>query len=155
MSTDSFESPRLRASDAEREEYAQIVREAVGEGRLTLDEGDERLAAIYATKFRGDLDPIIGDLPAAVKESVAVRSPGGPAFRRPPHGRHPGRRGREAIDSGREFARHVAFLLFIAAVLTGIWAITGAHFFWPAIPLTLLTLKLFAHARAAAWSRHR
>jgi hypothetical protein len=31
----------------------------VGEGRLTLAEGDERLAAIYATRFRDELRPLI------------------------------------------------------------------------------------------------
>jgi hypothetical protein len=57
-------SPRVRASDAEREEYARIIRDSVGEGRLNLDEGDERLAALYAAKFRDELPSLIADLPA-------------------------------------------------------------------------------------------
>ena len=39
---------RVRASDAERESYAERVRKAVGEGRLTMDEGDQRMLSIYA-----------------------------------------------------------------------------------------------------------
>jgi hypothetical protein len=71
MTTDN---PRIRTSDAERERIAQILREAVGEGRLTLEEGDERLATLYTTKFRDELNPLVADLPAATKASS-----GGPA----------------------------------------------------------------------------
>src|SRR5690348_13444704 len=55
---------RTRASDTEREEIAQIVRDAVGEGRLDIPEGEERLAAVYAAKSRDELGPLVTDLPA-------------------------------------------------------------------------------------------
>lgn len=55
-------TPPVRASDAEREQVAEIVRRAVGDGRLTLVEGDERLAGIYASVHRGDLLPFTSDL---------------------------------------------------------------------------------------------
>jgi Domain of unknown function (DUF1707) len=35
--------PGLRASDADRDRVAEVLRQAAGEGRLTLDELDERL----------------------------------------------------------------------------------------------------------------
>ncbi len=57
-------SPRVRASDAEREEYARIIRDAAGEGRLNLDESDERLATLYAARFRDELPTLVADLPA-------------------------------------------------------------------------------------------
>ncbi len=57
------ETPRVRTSDAERERIAETLRNAVAEGRLTLEEGDERLAALYATKFRDELGGLINDLP--------------------------------------------------------------------------------------------
>jgi hypothetical protein len=65
MSQMTTDTPRVRTSDAERERIAQTLREAVGEGRLTLDEGDERLATLYTTKYRDELAPLIADLPAA------------------------------------------------------------------------------------------
>ena len=55
---------RTRASDAEREEIATIVREAVGEGRLDIAEGDHRLSSIYAAKYQDELAPLVADLPA-------------------------------------------------------------------------------------------
>jgi len=45
----------LRASDADRERVAQILHNAMGEGRLTLAELDERLQQTYAAKTLGDL----------------------------------------------------------------------------------------------------
>jgi hypothetical protein len=75
------ETPRVRTSDAERERIAEVLRAAVGEGRLTLEEGDERLATLYTTKYRDELAPLVADLPSADA------------------GRRPGRnRGRTAAD---------------------------------------------------------
>lgn len=53
----------LRASDADRERVAKILHDAMGEGRLTIDELDERLQQTYAAKTLGDLVPITADLP--------------------------------------------------------------------------------------------
>ena len=55
---------RLRISDAERHQVAEILREAAGEGRLDLDELDQRLEATYAARTYADLVPITLDLPA-------------------------------------------------------------------------------------------
>jgi hypothetical protein len=53
----------LRASDADRERVAETLREAAGDGRLTMDELDERLDAVYAAKTYAELVPITQDLP--------------------------------------------------------------------------------------------
>jgi hypothetical protein len=55
----------LRASDADRERVADILREAAGDGRLTMEELDERLDAVYAAKTYAELEPITRDLPQA------------------------------------------------------------------------------------------
>jgi hypothetical protein len=53
----------LRASDADRERVADVLREAAGDGRLTMEELDERLDAVYAAKTYAELEPITRDLP--------------------------------------------------------------------------------------------
>jgi len=53
----------FRASDAEREAAVRRLRRAVDEGRLTLAEFDERAAAAYAARTRGELDHTVSDLP--------------------------------------------------------------------------------------------
>lgn len=54
--------PTLRASDAEREQIADVLRHAAGEGRLTVDELDERLDAAYAAVTHEDLDRLVADV---------------------------------------------------------------------------------------------
>lgn len=54
----------LRASDADRERVANVLREAAGDGRLTMEELNERLDAVYAAKTYAELEPITRDLPA-------------------------------------------------------------------------------------------
>jgi len=54
---------RLRISDADRHKVSEVLRLAAGDGRLDLDELDERLEATYAAKTYGELVPITSDLP--------------------------------------------------------------------------------------------
>lgn len=56
---------QLRVSDADRHQVAEILREAAGEGRLDLDELDQRLEAAFTAKTYADLVPITLDLPTS------------------------------------------------------------------------------------------
>jgi hypothetical protein len=57
--------PDLRASDADRERVAEVLRDAVAEGRLDMEEFEERLEATYKARTYGELAPLTRDLPAA------------------------------------------------------------------------------------------
>jgi hypothetical protein len=57
------EALRMRASDADREKVASILRDAYVEGRLTAVEHEERLAEVYRATTYGELIPIMHDLP--------------------------------------------------------------------------------------------
>ena len=71
---------RLRISDEDRHAVAEVLRHAAGEGRIDLEELDERLEAAYAAKTYGDLVPITADLPAAARHPAPGRpARGGPA----------------------------------------------------------------------------
>jgi hypothetical protein len=68
--------PRLmRASDADRERVAEVLRTAAAEGRLELRELDERLAAVYAARTYADLEPVTHDLPTAHPAPAPARAP--------------------------------------------------------------------------------
>ncbi|WP_104107955.1 DUF1707 domain-containing protein [Nocardioides sp. 616] len=54
---------QLRISDADRHRVAEVLREAAAEGRIDLEELDERLETAYAAKVYADLVPITIDLP--------------------------------------------------------------------------------------------
>ena len=81
----------LRVSDDDRHRVAEILREAAGEGRLDLDELDERLEATYAAKTYADHVPINLDLPLAGMPAPAVPAvpdPRLPSPSRVPAARH-------------------------------------------------------------------
>ena len=59
-------APPVRASDAERDQAAEILRAGYAEGRLSRAELDERLTAAYAAKTRADLHDLTSDLPGTV-----------------------------------------------------------------------------------------
>ncbi|NUP14851.1 MAG: DUF1707 and DUF2154 domain-containing protein [Streptomyces sp.] len=75
----------LRASDADRDRIADILRDALAEGRLTADEHAERVEGVLAAKTVGELDVFIRDLPAAHQP----RAPRAPAYDRPAPGAIP------------------------------------------------------------------
>jgi hypothetical protein len=63
----------LRASDADREQIAERLRQAAVEGRLLAEELDERLGAALTARTYGELDAIVSDLPAPVVRRRAHR----------------------------------------------------------------------------------
>ncbi len=71
-----MEEPRddhaLRASDADRDRVAERLRQAAGDGRLSIAELHDRLDALYAAKTYGELEPVVADLPDAGKAASAL-----------------------------------------------------------------------------------
>ncbi|MFF8590757.1 DUF1707 domain-containing protein [Streptomyces sp. NPDC015220] len=66
------DAPELRASDADRERVAEVLRDALAEGRLDMAEFEERLEATYQARTYGELAPITRDLPAQRTAEPAV-----------------------------------------------------------------------------------
>jgi hypothetical protein len=50
-------------SDADRERVVQKLNAAVGEGRITLTEFEERVAGVLAARTFGEVEPYLADLP--------------------------------------------------------------------------------------------
>ncbi|WP_093906958.1 DUF1707 domain-containing protein [Streptomyces sp. cf386] len=95
----------LRASDADRDRIADILRDALAEGRLTADEHAERVEGVLAAKTVGELDAFIRDLPAAHQ-------------RRAPHLPPPGRPAPAAIPADPD---DNVVAVFSSAVRKGRW----------------------------------
>jgi hypothetical protein len=118
---------QLRAADADRERAADRLRIALEEGRLTLDELDQRLRDVYAAKTFGDLDRLLADLPppAAVERSQVVPAAPVPPSRHEANPRLPA----WLSLSWRLWVVAVAInlaLWFVISVTTGSLA-----YFWP------------------------
>jgi hypothetical protein len=63
----------LRASDADREQFAERLRNAAGEGRLLAEELEDRLGHVFSARTYGELDAVVSDLPRASLEQRRQR----------------------------------------------------------------------------------
>ncbi len=96
------------ASDLERDEAASRVSDAIGEGRLSIEEGVQRIDAVLRSRHRHEIGTLLADLPT-----------GSPATTRRPLAAGPPRPGLLAV----------AAVMIVAAtliqVLVGLWEL------WP------------------------
>lgn len=88
MSDSPDHRPELRIADTDRDRAADVLREAHAQGRITVDELDERLTSVYSAKTFADLVPVTRDLPAegtaaapGSRTQVRGRIGGTPRFR--------------------------------------------------------------------------
>jgi len=116
--------PDLRIGDAEREAAAASLREHYAQGRLTLEEFNERLDAVFKATTERQLNLIVHDLPHASAPSAPLPVAGVPGG---------GRERARDQWSGRHRPRLGVFPAIIAAL--GTWlVVVGLHmaaFPWP------------------------
>ncbi len=102
----------IRVGDAEREAVAAQLREHYADGRLTLDELNQRLDQAFAAKTRADLNAVTRDLPLTPRQTVnsgtnawqdATSGPSGCSGRSGYSG-YSGYSGGAGRDRGRPFA---------------------------------------------------
>ncbi|MGI5323534.1 DUF1707 domain-containing protein [Actinomadura nitritigenes] len=115
-------NPDIRASDADRDRVAESLREHCAEGRITMDEMQERLESAYAAKTLGDLQEITSDLPEHdlyqhpipasrpnSTASPAVRRSGGDLYRQ----------GGRAVWATWATVSAINFVVWLALAVTG------------------------------------
>ncbi len=68
--------PTHRMADADRERVVAQLNTAVGEGRLTLGEFEDRVTGVLAARTYGEIEPYVADLPNPVQHAVSP-TPGG------------------------------------------------------------------------------
>jgi hypothetical protein len=129
------QQPDIRASDAERERVATLLRDHASEGRLDVDELDERLQQAYAARTRSDLELLTADLP-----------PAPPARRAEPPAQ---------VDRSWGLRERVGAYVAVMVVLVVIWAATGADYFWPMWPALGWGIALITGKDQAGPFRHR
>jgi hypothetical protein len=125
----------LRVSDADRNAVAERLGAAHAEGRLTIADYDDRVAAAYSAVTYGDLEELTLDLPAAVPvtKQPAVRDEARVQRRA---------EWTEWFDEWRSWAG-------AAVIMTGIWGATSLAsgeltFYWPVFPLVIWAAVLLA-----------
>jgi hypothetical protein len=106
----------LRASDEERERAATQLREHFAAGRLSDDQLDDRLDAVYRARTAGDLRTLLADLPVLPPAPTAHRAE---LVQR-----------RSVLQ--RQLLQQTGGGLVAFVICAAIWAAAGAHdYFWP------------------------
>lgn len=87
--TGDIEPRDIRVSDAEREHIGELLQRAVGQGRITVSEFDERMKVAMAARTRGELNSVVIDIAEAspvpavqAKKSIVIKSSLGDVTRR-------------------------------------------------------------------------
>jgi len=112
--------PKLRASDADRERTVARLRRHHADGRLDLEEFNQRIDQAYAAKTVDELDHVMRDLPPEVPPAWAPPSPAARLSQ---------------SQRKRGFYRVLASYGGVMVLLVVIWAVTGAGYFWPVWPM--------------------
>ena len=115
-----FAADDKRASDRERDEVVSDLRAHAGEGRLSVEELDGRIAAALSATTRAELAKLVEDLP-----------------RRP-----------RPVTDRRDFREHLRSYVLVMLLLVAIWALTGAGYFWPIWPILGWGIGVMSHASA-------
>jgi hypothetical protein len=115
--------PNIRASDADRDRVASLLREHHAQGRLSPAEFSERLDRAFTATTVGELDRLLADLPGI----DLYRLPDAAMTRYPVARQQGTRRGR------RSAAWRAAWGVWftVSLVCFVIWLLTGAGYVWP------------------------
>jgi len=129
----------IRASDSDREHAVEALRDQYAEGRLTLEEFDERTSAAYAAKTWTDLRELTSDLPVRLSfaPASAAVAPGFGADAPGQWGQH-----RPGAPQAWRFVPLLPILfVWIVAAGAGAWSHARGQFFpfFPVIPLTIFS----------------
>jgi hypothetical protein len=128
----------LRASDADREQFVEALRQHHAEGRLTVEELTERTEQAYAARTLGDLDALGSDLPPLARAAPAPAPGASPPDPAPPP--RPPAAGQDAARSA--LLRSVLWYGLLSLVLVVVWAMSGRDYFWPIWPMLGFALLL-------------
>jgi hypothetical protein len=121
----------LRAADADREQIADELRTSHAEGRLDLNEFQQRLDRCYEAKTFGDLGALVSDLPRKDE----------------PQDRHPARSGG---SRPRYLLPLIALLFIVMASSSAAWH-HGHHPFFLIVPIVFLLWRVTSMQRTR-WS---
>jgi Domain of unknown function (DUF1707) len=115
--------PSIRASDADRDRTASLLREHLAAGRLTPEEFNDRIDAAYSARTIGEIDALLRDLPGIdlyrLPDAALTRVPRQQQPRRPRSG------------GGHSRAWRAAWAVWFAVVIICFVVWAGPGFVWP------------------------
>lgn len=117
----------MRASDADRGDVVEVLRDHAAAGRLTTEELEGRTDRALAARTVGELNGLLGDLPSVrpSRRSIAVRN-----------------------AAWRGYRVHQRIYLLAVALFVVLWALTGMGYFWPVWPALGWGIGVVSHRAA-------
>ena len=125
------EHPELRIGDRDRQLVVDHLRTNLGEGRLTLDEFEERAGLAFAARTVTELRAVTADLPA-----VTTPTKGPPIRVRQPAVLTPW---------DKAYRIHKSLWALLSVFFVVLWMLTGAGYFWPVWPILGIGLSVGVH----------
>ena len=150
----------MSVSESERDRTVKALTRHCGEGRITLDELEERIELAFAAQTNAELHELVRDLPkddllavTGVAPSPALQPHPSPIPTTPARQHH---RPASATKAGEVALRvHATVFLAVMALLVAIYLLTDAGgYFWPiwtAMPWGM-ALGIHAGVHKAVWA---
>ena len=133
-----------RVSDSQREQVVRDLTRHCGDGRLTLDELEERVAEAYAATTAEDLRRALRELPRSPSPMV---QPAGPPIRTKPSDAPVRDRSRRHDVLAAALQIHLVVYLAVIAFLSLIWLLASPSApFWPIWPAISWGTAVAIHA---------
>jgi hypothetical protein len=124
----------MRVSDEDRRAVVDELRTHFGAGRIDLAEFEDRTRAAWDARVRGELEPLLDDLP-----DLRPPTPGPPVRPRPAPTR--------PLLGCAAFRIHLYLWVVLSVFWTVIWVATGSEgTFWPLYPIAGVGLTVGIHA---------
>lgn len=159
-------SDTMSVSESERDRTVKTLTRHCGDGRLTLEELEERIERAYAAATAAELAELLRDLPkdelsgmTGVTPSPALQPHPSPVVSATAHRAHRVRDRSPATKRSRDVALTVHAIVFasVMALLVAIYLLTDAGgYFWPiwtAMPWGT-ALAIHAGVHKAIWAGH-
>jgi hypothetical protein len=156
----------VEVNDSERDRVVRELTRFCGDGRLTLDELEERVAEVYAATTTAEIQHALRQLPAVQtfdsNRPVDHAAPTPPRAAAMPHAHASAAveraRDRNDLRAGEIALRvHMVVFLSVVGLLTAIWFLTSPFgYFWPiwvAMPWGM-ALAIHAGVHRAVWHNH-
>lgn len=149
----------MSVSESERDRTVKALTKHCGEGRITLDELEQRIELAFTAETSDELRELVRDLPKDELLATTGMAPS-PALQRhprPPATRaHDGHHLRASSKKAGEVALrvHTVVYLSVMAMLVAIWVLAGFGYFWPiwtAMPWGT-ALAIHAGVHKAIWA---
>ena len=125
----------MSVSESERDQTVRSLTKHCGDGRITLDELEQRIEAAFAASTTAELAELVRDLPSDIQQLGVTHVTPSPALQQRPSRTAPSSNpllSPQARRAGEVALRvHTVVFLAVMALIVAIWVLAGFGYPWP------------------------